>query len=404
MRFCYFLFLLLLLLLSDQGFCQKVKNNSTSSGHKDIGVSKENLELARFRINDIKAKGIIIRLKTDKGQVAAYRKAGNNKVADNIEDEDKGVNLLLMYSFITQWSYCPIYFMESQNTPKLLREDTLVAKTYDLLRDTSIYVNRDSFYILDYGVLMENSTQENNPFVSSGVSSNPVAGKYLVLKSHDLAQLYPPIPFHSKIWMDGFGGVEKIRLLNLSDQLNDSIAYYLNKYPNITDLNKSEAKTITRMYLDSIYDHIYNNLVGEKKSNDSAFSGVNNLNSSAYQATTPREGHVASTKTIIGTYDALGETGSTLQKGTQKLNTFFISYYCIRLDKDKNILCRNDLPYWWQRNPNILYLPHLRQLEARLKEYMDTSPSHTSTSSKSRKKSSKQTFSPKAKDNPQGMY
>ena len=389
MRFRYFALLLLLSVVSHPGICQKSKDKTTTSGHKDFGVSKENLERARFQINDIKSKGIIVRLRTDKDRIAAYRKDGNNRVADKIEDKAKGVNLLLMYSFITQWSYCPIYFMESQYTMKLIHEDTLVAKTYDLLRDTSIYVNRDSFYILDYGELMENSTEENHPFVGAGVSATPVAGKYLVLKSHDLAQLYPPIPFHSKIWMDGFAGLERMQLLNLSPQLTDTMAVYLNKYPDIADLNKSEARTITRQYLDSIYDHIYENLIKLKKSNDSAFVGVNNLNSSAYLVAAPKEGHVVSTKTIIGTYDAMGETGTNLQKGTQKLNTFLISYYCIRLDKDKNILCRNDLPYWWQRNPNILYLPHLRQLEERLKEYIDRIPSHISPHSNFRKKSSK---------------
>ena len=389
MRFRYFAFILLLSIVSNQGICQKSKDKTTTSGHKDFGVSKENLERARFQINDIKTRGIIVRLRTDKDRIAAYRKDGNNRVADKIEDKAKGVNLLMMYSFITQWSYCPIYFMESQYTMKLIREDTLVAKTYDLLRDTSIYVNRDSFYILDYGELMETSTEENHPFIGAGVSTNPVAGKYLVLKSHDLAQLYPPIPFHSKIWMDGFAGLEKMEMLNLSPQLSDSMAFYLNKYPNITDLNRSEAKTITKQYLDSIYTHVYSNLIKVKKSTDSAFAGANNLSSSAYMTTTKKDEHVASTKTVIGTYDAMGETGTNLQRGTQKLNTFLISYYCIRLDKDKNILCRNDLPYWWQRNPNILYLPHLLQLEERLKEYIDRIPNHISPHSNFRKKSSK---------------
>jgi hypothetical protein len=392
-----------LVLFWHSGICQK-QGNASPPAKSDFGVSKENMERARFQINDIKVRGIIVRLRTDKDRIAAYRKAGNNKVADNIEDENKGANLLLMYSFITEWSYCPVYFMESQYTSKLIREDTLVAKTYDLLRDTSIYVKRDSFYIVDYGVLMENSTEENNPFISAGVSTSPIAGKYLVVKGHDLNQLYPPIPFHSKIWMDGFDGLKKMELLNLSPQLNDSMAFYLNKYHSITALNKSEGKGITRQYLDSIYDHIYSNLIGSKKKNDTTFAGANSLDRSAFFVATPKEGHVTSTKTVIGAYDAMGETGSTLQKGTQKLNTFFISYYCIRLDKDKNILCRNDLPYWWQRNPNILYLPYLRQLEVRLKEYMDTSPSHISSSSKSRKKSSRRTSAPKASDSPLEIY
>jgi hypothetical protein len=350
--------------------------------------------LAKFQINDIKTRGIIVRLRTDKDRIAAYRKKGNTKIADEIENDDKSVNLLLMYSFITQWSYCPIYFMETQHTAKLLGEDTLIAKTFDLKRDTSIYMDHDSFYIIDYGDLMASDFDGNHPYKTAGESNTPLSGKYLVIKDHTLSQLYPPIPFHSKIWLDGFPSPDKFILSDISQSLNDSMTLYLNKYHTTVELLKSEAKHTTQQFLDSLYIHIYINFIGKGKTNaDSSFSSsyTSAANSAYVVKANNGSGHVGSTKTIVQTYDAVGEPGTTLQKGTQRLNTFLISYYCIRLDKDKNILSRDDLPYWWQRNPNIRYLLNLRQIETELMQNLKEDYDPTTPYSKSNRNSSKQT-------------
>lgn len=370
MRFRYFLLFFQLVLFFHPGFGQK--KSSTSWG-SDSNTNPKKADLAGFQINDIKNRGLIIRLKTDKNRIAAYRKAGNDKIANDIEDRNKGINLLLMYSFITQWSYCPIYFMESDHTLKLLQEDTLIAKTYDLQRDTSIYMNRDSFYILDYGEMMEGDIDGNHPLHATDESSNPVSGKYLVVKDHS-SQLHAPMPFHSKIAREGFPTNNKMQPLNLSKQLEDSVSFYVSKYPSIATLNRSEAKPIVLKYLDSLFDHIYFNL-DNKKPTDSTYGVL--LSSGFTTVILPGVADLKSTTPALNSYNSMGETGMTMQKGTRRLNKLFIDYYCMRLDKDRNIISRIDLPYWWQRNPNIPYLLHLKQLEKELKDYLDKSPKYT---------------------------
>jgi hypothetical protein len=403
MKLKYLIILFQVLLICQPVFSQKKEKAKTGwENGDDTYLTK--LDQARFLINDIKAKGIIVRLKTDKERVAAYRRSGNNKVADDIEYKDKNINLLLMYSFVTQWSYCPLYFMEAQNTSKLILHDTLIAKTFDLQRDTSIYMDHDSFYMVDYGELMENGYDGDHPKKVAEESNNPMSGTYLVVKDHNLKQLTPPIPFHSKIWTEGFPSPKHFDVIELSQSLSDTMIYYLNKYHSTAELIKSEAKTITTQYLDSVYNHVYLNLIGASKVRDSTtFASIYDMNSTSYfKIVTNSKGR---TNTLVETTNDMGETGSTLIKGTKRLNALFIGYYCIRLDKDKNILSRDDLLYWWQRNPNIRYLPYLSKLEEQLKEYcIAADPSHMNQSSHGSKPSSKTISQPRPDSTPPASH
>ena len=136
MKFRYLLILFLLLLVSESGICQVKEKDPDADLMGKVQATPSNLEFAKFEINDIKRRGIIIRLKTNKDRIAAYKKAGNTKVAMKMEQEAKETNLQLMDAFISHWTYCPVYFMESQNTNTLLLHDSLIAKSYDLKKDT----------------------------------------------------------------------------------------------------------------------------------------------------------------------------------------------------------------------------------------------------------------------------
>ena len=77
---CKFLIILFLsFCLCQSGICQKKPKVQWGSDDTTIPTS---LTLAKFQINDIKTRGIIVRLRTDKDRIAAYRKKGNTKIAD----------------------------------------------------------------------------------------------------------------------------------------------------------------------------------------------------------------------------------------------------------------------------------------------------------------------------------
>jgi hypothetical protein len=379
MRFRHLILLFALFLFNQSSFCQKSKSADT----KLTDTSKanpSNLTIAKFQINDIKTRGIIIRLKTNKDRITAYRKAGYDKVANKMEEKATATNLILMYAFLTHWSYCPLYFMESQNTLTLLTKDTLIAKTFDLKRDTAFYFNKDSFYILDYGVLMENEVQENSDFKDinkTQESNNPSSYDNLVLKDHNQNQLQAPMPFFAKVIIPELTNTENIEPISLSKEMNDSIIYSLDQYKTITALMRSPCKGFAAAYLDSIFAHIVyvnKNIGGSNKINKKlAFGEMGAGSGYGTNGTLGANGAYGFNGATVGGAGA----GNPFQRAVKRLNNSFIEYYCKRLDKDKNILSRDDIEYWWQRNPNIQYFPYLHDLEVVLKAAMESTPKTT---------------------------
>lgn len=283
-------------------------------------------DLAFFQINDIKRRGIIVRLKTNKEKIAAYRREGYKKIADDLEQKTAITNMMLYYGFITRWSFGPLYFMESQHTASLAH-DSLIAKTWDLQRDTFIHVDHDTLYIVDYGVVMDQAGPEEG--------TTPLAGSYLVIKDQDQKQLHYPIPFSAKVWGDRFTPTDNLQPFDPSQGLTDSINRYLNTYSTITDMLRSDGKNTIARYLNMVFLHASIESSSKAKGQDQIWGGP-------------------------------------YTQAAMRFNDHFIEYYCKRLLKEKQIQGNENPIYWWQRNPNIRYLPYLRDLELRLKKSLDS--------------------------------
>ena len=335
MRFKYLIILFLSLAISQSSICQETNKGKTAWGAGgSTDPSATNLTMAKFYINDIKKRGIIVRLKTNKDRIAAYRKAGNSKVADKMEETVRETNHLLVLSFITHWTYCPLYFMESQNTMYLLGKDSLIAKTYDLMRDTIIYMNHDSVYIIDYGTLMANEPDGNNTTYKdinkTEESNNPASEECLVVKDGQSKQLQSPFPYFAKV---SFLNIDKRK------PENPDVSYPIGKF-------------------------------------DTAFQRLSVLAGMA-EKTKEQKDSFAVLLTLSYNYILKNYTHGKFPNSVGRLNNKFIDYYCTRLDKDRNILCNDDAYYWWQRNPNIRYIESLPHLEKKSKEYFEKDPTFT---------------------------
>ena len=357
MRFRYFILLFQLVLFCQAGICQKKEKAATrwETGNDD---NPNNLNVSRFQINDIKTRGIIVRLKTDKDRIAAYRNAGNTKVANKLEEKTKTAIKVMEYAYITNWSYSPVYFMESQNTATLMQKDTLIAKTYDLKRDTSIYMNHDSVYFVDYSQLIESDyegAKASNPSNGSGAAES---GWFMVVKDHELNQLQNPMPYKAKLWGDGFMATDKLLPIEIDKDMQDSISVYLSQYPDMNSILHSPAKKLTLKYLARIFEHV--NIAETVDSSQASASVARKKLSLNEEYTT--------TKKVWG---------DPYTQAALRLNKHFIAYYCKRLDKDKNLLSSDDLLYWWQKNPNIRYLPSIHNLEVELKQLLDINQKFT---------------------------
>ncbi len=319
----------------------------------------------KFQINDIRAKGVIVRLKTNKERISAYRKEGYKKVADKLDVRTKGNIMMLEYAFITTWSFSPLYFMESQYTDKLMSQDTLIAKTADLMRDTSIYMDHDSVYIIDMGDLMASYYEENHPS-RRHESNTAMAGVYYVVKDHDQEQLQPPMPHCAKLWLDEFTNTDKLEPVYIPSKLMDSVNDYFKKYDyNIKSIRKSEAASTVAKYLWMIFEH-----VGEEKNKGHLATNY----PSAARLKTGQADAISPIGVGIPGVSFIPVIGNPFQNAAIRLNKQFIEYFCKRQERDKGIIYEDDRYYWWQRNPNIRYLPCLYRLELDLKQLLDNHP------------------------------
>lgn len=294
---------------------------------------------AHFQINDIHSRGIIVRLHTDLDRLRALRSQGYQQTADELERRDHLTNMLLCYAFITRWSFAPVYFMESQHTVQL-RRDSLVALTWDLQRDTVIHLSHDTFYLVDYGQLLDNVPGQGNTTLSGNA---PLAGSYLVTKGSDLQQLADPLPFAAKVWGDREMATDILLPVAIPADLQDSIARCLSAYSATKDMIRSPYKNALARYLMIIYEHVTIGIIPPGRQKPRPWTNA-------------------------------------LTDAADRFSQHFIDYYCKRLDKDKNLISSDNPVYWWLRNPNIRYLPYLRDLELRLKQSLDTrekfTPSH----------------------------
>jgi hypothetical protein len=184
---------------------------------------------------------------------------------------------------------------------------------------------------------------------------------FLVVKDHEQQQLQPPMPYFAKLWLEEFTSDDKLSPISLPADLAAGMAGYLDRYPTITELMRSDAKATTKKFLDSVYYHLTYEPV--KDNGENKF-----VPSVAVAQTTPLVSSGNEPKPI---------KVNPFQSAAKRLNQSFIEYYCKRLDKDKNILGQEDPYYWWQRNPNIRYLLYLHDLEVGLKKTLDKNPNPT---------------------------
>ncbi|MCW3126565.1 MAG: hypothetical protein JWO03_2223 [Bacteroidetes bacterium] len=353
-------------------FGQTKTTIDTAITAEDAKASPTNLAKAKFQINDIKNRGIIVRLKTNKDRIEAYRREGYKKVADKLEESSRNTNLRLTYAFITKWTYSPVYFMESQYTRLLLLHDTLMAKTYDLQRDTAIYVNRDSFYIADYGDLMGTQLQ-NGQINRTEQSTTPVDNDAIVIKDHQQSQLQAPMPFAAMAGLLGtysnlapatfssIGTMPGSSVPMVTTGGNESTGEYLHKNNYLRDPSLPAPDTLMLASRDtsiSPYDRLSRYLVH--------IDGAR---------VPPHKDSV--NKYIDRIYDDIEahKYSDKYTRITSRLNYKLIEYYCKRLSKDRNLICNDDIIYWWHRNPNIRYLTAIPLLRQQLSSITDKEPS-----------------------------
>ncbi len=161
-------------------------------------------------ITQLKNGGVLlVRLKTKKASIDALRKAGNKKVADRLENEQKMANQEIIKAFKKSFKFCPTYFFYSDysDAVRARKFDEVEFLGQDLQPDKAIRFNGGFFLTAEFGNVEQDTVGnykaqkhlENENFrdaTSTGKSNMGFSA--LVIRSDQFIQLTPPFPYYAR--------------------------------------------------------------------------------------------------------------------------------------------------------------------------------------------------------------
>ena len=168
--------------------------------------TREEINTASRLIYKLKNDTIIVRLKTNKKQIEAYRKSGNKKVADKIEEKSLIKNLRIISACIKYLNYCPIYFMDSESQEYFTQTDTLIISDLVPTDQKKIALNHKRIFYLDFGQLYARERSSEWKYKDYGKTEeggSSISDEAFVLRNAKGEQLAPPFPFYSVITLQG---------------------------------------------------------------------------------------------------------------------------------------------------------------------------------------------------------
>lgn len=127
-------------------------------------------------LRELKHGSLIVRLKTNQKSVDAYRKAGKENVARQIEEDRKDQNLKMYWAFKNQFKFCKVYFIYAHETMKLLNGEKGIFLNEKLEKDSTIIFSDTTFVICEYGSAQPFSDFKAGPFENQNAGRSSMAG------------------------------------------------------------------------------------------------------------------------------------------------------------------------------------------------------------------------------------
>lgn len=168
--------------------------------------TKEEIKTASQLVYKLRNDTIIVRLKTNKKQIEAYRKSGNQKVADRIQEKSLIKNLRIISACIKYFNFCPIYFMDSESQDYFSKSDTLVLSDLVPMPQKQLAINHNTIYYLDFGQLYARERSSEWKYKDYGKTTeggSVISDEAFVIRNAKGEQLAPPFPFFSVITLQG---------------------------------------------------------------------------------------------------------------------------------------------------------------------------------------------------------
>jgi hypothetical protein len=224
----------LLVLVSAVVKAQKGDTLSGFSSKKNVPVnlvvdSAKERDRTSQTLRDLKNGAVIIRLKTGSKSIDAYRKAGQNDVADRIEAEHQKQNQKMFWAFTENFLFCDVYFIYANETDAFLGGKRGLFLNQQLQHDSSIVFEGTNFVFCEYGSVQPFSKFSDYEKPKVGTPGNDNAGKSfgdgpvqtatspattsgLFFSDRELKQFNRPFPFVESVYFDNF--VPTVRTLN----------------------------------------------------------------------------------------------------------------------------------------------------------------------------------------------
>lgn len=159
---------------------------------------KINKVTAYNQIKELKEGVLLVRLKTKQKSIEALKKKGNAEMAAALSAKQNIENERLIESFQKEFTYCPVYFVYSHDSKKIINQE-FDAVNFVSKKPTSEdfeKLKRGDFFTAEFGKIQGNITdyRDSTNQITYTYSSD-LDFKALVMMDNNFRQLQRPFPF-----------------------------------------------------------------------------------------------------------------------------------------------------------------------------------------------------------------
>jgi hypothetical protein len=193
-----------------------------------VALAQTNRDVAIEQITALKGGALVVRLKTSDKSVEAYRRNGQNEVADRIIEERKVQNQKIVNSFRQEFDFCKVYFIYASSTNDLLQGKQGIFLNDTLALDASIQLTDSFFFIAEYGAVTANMRGDEYHYKNvnkTESTSNTITTSALFISDTTLIQLKEPFPFYQIVLLENY--VKAVERMN-----NALHRFYFNRITN----------------------------------------------------------------------------------------------------------------------------------------------------------------------------
>jgi len=192
-----------LLFLFNSAICQNAEDVHRPQDYKDKKqfekFQKKRKIVGAWQINQLKQGALVVKLKTNKILIDELRKAGNIEMAENKRLETYFINANIMAAYKDKFTFCKVYFINSNSFDSLLRgaragifldSNLTVDPAIEMKEKFYLIAEKDYVYNSSIGFVREDSARK---VIEKGNPSGEMAEA--VIKNKYGHQLKKPFPY-----------------------------------------------------------------------------------------------------------------------------------------------------------------------------------------------------------------